>query len=238
MMNDWYPNPGAFLKCEQETLRFLKDRPVVANQFPVLHNDVNRYYSYFSEAIKNPGKENFYFESEIEINLSAKKSKNRIGIANISAEIVTAENEFKRISYNLTIIDKSQPPSRILRKFHFDYDPLASNHKSPHPLIHLQYGGKLSKKLGDQDLTVDHLDIDTDKPRLCYFPLSLGLLINMVLIDFPDEKIEKLGGTAEWRDLIRKNEKIVLEPFFTNCHRFFSNRNKERLFVNDFYYGN
>ena len=237
MMNEWYPNPGDFLKCERETLIFLKDRPVVANQFPVLYNDVNRHYSFLSEAIKNPGKVNFYFESEIEINLSPKKSKNRIGIANISVEIVTKKDELKKISYNLAIIDKSHNPSRILRKFHFDYDPPDSGHRYPHPVIHLHYGGKLSKKLEDQGLTVDHLNIDMDKPRLGYFPLSLALLINLVLVDFPDEKSIKLSGTPEWRNLIRKNEKIVLEPFFTNCHRFFSNKNKEKLFVNDFYYG-
>jgi hypothetical protein len=237
-MSEWYPNPGDFFKCEQDTLRFLKDRPVVANQFPLLYNDVYKYYPYLSGAIKNLEKYNIYFESEIEINLSTKKAKKKDGIAVISAEFVVEKNEFKRISYNLTIIDKSQNPSRILRKFHFDYDPPYLERRSPHPVIHLQYAGKLSKKLEAFGLISNHLDVKMDKPRLCYFPLSLALLINLVLIDFPDEKSIKLIESSEWRDLIRRNENIVLKPFFENCHRFFCNRPENQLFVNDFYYGN
>ncbi len=235
-MSDWYPEPEKFLECERETLKFLKDTSTVAIHFTELNNEAHKLYY----AIKKDQKKirPFCFESQITVNLSTKEIKNQKGIANISTYIEKEKEKFKKISYNLDIIDKSQTPSKILRKFHFDYDPPDTQHRFPHPVIHLQYGGKLSEKLKPLGLTSDHLDIGMEKPRLCYFPMSLALLINLVLIDFPDENSIKLCGTSEWRNLIRKNEDIVLKPFFANCHRFFCNRPNNRLFVNDFYYGN
>lgn len=234
-MTDWYPESEKFLECERETLKFLKDTSTVATHFTELNNDANRLYY----AIKNPKKiRPFCFESQITVNLSARETKNKTGIANISVYIEKEKETFKKISYNLDIIDNTQIPSKILRKFHFDYEPPGTSHRSPHPVIHLQYGGKLSKKLEDLGLISDHLDDGMDKPRLCYFPMSLALLINLVLIDFPGENTKKLCGTPEWQELIRKNENIVLEPFFANCHRFLRDRPDNRLFVNDFYYGN
>jgi hypothetical protein len=232
---DWYPNPHEFMNCERNTLEFLKDKPFVAKNFTDLVQNAHNCY------FRSKNSLNLFFESEININLSKKEKKKHPGIAIISASIETTEEKsFKTVSYNLTIIDNAQEQEkRILRKFHFDFAPPDTTKKS-HPVFHLQYGGNLSKKLesmGLQYFDFD-MDIDIDKPRLCYFPLSLALLINVVLKEFPGEATLKLIERNEWRDLIRRNEKIVLAPFFEKCYRFFLSRPENTLFLSDFYYGN
>jgi hypothetical protein len=59
-----------------------------------------------------------------------------------------------------------------------------------------------------------HLDVWLSEPRLCYFPTSLALLINVVLIEFPNDKNKILVDSMEWRSLIRSNEDLILTPFF------------------------
>lgn len=235
-MTEWRPDPKKFLECERDTIQFLKDKPAVAKYFTHLKREAERRYASYEKI----NFKKLEFESEIEIDLSSKRNKYIPGIANVSAYIEMEAGGFKKISYNLAIInlDKNQKPSKILRKFHFDYDPPGADHRFPHPIIHLQYAGKLSPKLDAMNLKFDHLDTDLEKPRLYYIPLSLALLINFVLKEFAGKESTNLIKLPEWRNLIRKNENIVLEPFFANCHRFLRDRPDNRLFVNDFYYGN
>ncbi len=86
------------------------------------------------------------------------------------------------------------------------------------------------------------MDVWLSEPRLFYFPMSLALLINIVLMEFPDNKNKEFIATDEWRSVIRKNENLILRPFFEACHEFFPRKGQEQknqpLFINDFYYDN
>jgi hypothetical protein len=81
-------------------------------------------------------------------------------------------------------------------------------------------------------------DFWLSEPRLCCMPISLALLVNLILKEFPDEKNSKLIERSEWRDLVKKNEELILSPFFEECRKFFSKNENNKLFLNDFYYGN
>jgi hypothetical protein len=48
--------------------------------------------------------------------------------------------------------------------------------------------------------------------------MSLALLIDMVLHEFPDEGgSRKFRDRPEWRALVRRQEKLVLHPFYEKC---------------------
>lgn len=230
-MNEFYPEPKKLLKFERETLQFLKDCYIVKTKFAELSNDANTYYYKIKNGLKNS---TFYFESRFDI-----KFEGRDGYAHISSEIVKEnEKKFKKISYNLAVYEQTKNSAKILRKFHFDYDPRETHHRQPHPISHLQYGGKLSKKLEELNLDAAHLDMDINGPRLCYFPISLALLIHFILMEFPGEKNDSLMERNEWRTIVKRDERLILAPFFKNCHLFFNSKNNSKLFINDFYYGN
>ena len=139
-------------------------------------------------------------------------------------------------SLYVAICKKGDP--KPLRKYHFDYAPSALSHRQPHPVFHLQYAGKLPPRLRDMDIDDSHMEPWLSEPRLCYFPMSLALLINLVLKEFPDDNNVKLTETWEWRQLVKKNEDLILRPFFKGCQTFFSQDKRGKLFINDFYYGN
>lgn len=197
-IDEWYPEPQKVLKCERETLGFLKDDQTVQSHFYELANAADIYYYKTKDSKGIP----FRFESHFDIS-----TKDWKGYANISSEIVPQDgNCFKSVSYNLTIYEKNETSGKILRKFHFDYAPSRINHKNPHPVFHLHYGGRLFGKLKNMKLTDNHLYPGFDGPRLCYYPISLALLINFILMEFPDEINKKFLEKSEWRKLIRKNE--------------------------------
>lgn len=228
-IDECYPEPQKILKCERETLGFLKDDHTVQSHFNDLANHAGIYY------FKNKDSKGIPFRFESHFDISKKDWK---GYANISSEIVTQDgNCFKSVSYNLTIYENNETSSRVLRKFHFDYAPSRINYRHPHPVFHLHYGGRLSGELKNMNLVESHLCQKFDSPRICYYPISLALLINFVLMEFPDEKNKKFLERSEWRTLIRRNEKLILAPFFKKCHEFF-NRKSNQIFISDFCYGN
>lgn len=227
---DCYPTPKNILDCEVETLQFIKDNFFNYPDFSKLATDA---YNYLPK-VKTAGKLKFEFESELQIRINGKQ-----GFAYMGSTIkVVDENQFDDISYYVAICNDDIPQKRILRKFHFDYTSPQSPQRQPHPFFHLQYGGKLSLKLQNENLEHQHIDAWLSEPRLCYTPLSLALLINMILKEFPNEINSKVIESSEWRDLIRKNENLLLAPFYKICHNFMSMRRSDQLFTNDFYYGN
>jgi len=229
-IDEWYPQPKDILNCEIETLKFLINNSIINSYFSKLYADSYQYYT----RIKYNRRLLFNFDSEFSINLEG-----RDGTAYIGADIIILDdNNFEGISHSVAICNDDTPKARLLRRYHFDYTLLDPSRKQPHPVFHLQYGGKLSRKLQNENLEHQHMDAWLSEPRLCYIPMSLALLINMILKEFPNEINLKIIESPEWRDLIRKNENILLAPFYKICHNFMSTRNSDQLFTNDFYYGN
>ena len=230
----WFPNPIKLIECELNTLRFIRSRIIGRGKFGKLVADADAYLPKYINLIKSKKLQSFCFKFESCVDI---KVDRRDGGAYIGAKINMKDRQaLGDISYYLAVAENK----KLLRKFHFDYEPttqIDSSLKQDHPVFHLQYGGKPSKEL-QENIECEHIDSWLSEPRISYSPMSLALLINLVLKEFPDEKNKKIIEKNEWRSMIRKNEDLILKPFYERCNGFFSNRDKNNLFTNDFYYGN
>lgn len=233
MINKEYPTPDSFRKNELETLMVIKDAPIFSKLYSGLANDAHKSYYQLM-----PSKLLFNFESNIDISLDGKAARN--GKAHIGT-LIKFENaqQYEQVSYSLSICENRGQKERIVRKYHFDYALPDPNSRQPHPIFHMQYGGELYKHLRTSNMQHDHLDLWLSEPRLIYMPMSLALIINLIFKEFPNENSLQIIEQSNWRSLVRKNEKLLLQPYFRSCHSFLnSNTNLNRLFTNDFCYGN
>ena len=55
------------------------------------------------------------------------------------------------------------------------------------------------------------------EPRIFFWPMSLALLIDMALHEFPDQNSAKFRAENYWRGLVRRQEALVLRPFYEKC---------------------
>ena len=229
---DFFPSPKDIINNELNTLVFLKNDPKICETYSSLSNSASTYYDKYYR----PNPQYFRFESQIPINYESKRS----GIAFLGVVINASDKStFEQLSYSLAIIDDFE--NKIIRKYHFDYDLPKPQDIQPHPVFHIQYGGKLSETLENitksRRIDISNLDVWMSVPRIYNMPMSLALLINIVLQEFPNEFNMKLIQKNEFRDIIRQNEKLLLKEFFRSCHLFINNSSDNLLFVNDFLYG-
>lgn len=122
-------------------------------------------------------------------------------------------------SHLVCVIEGTNNPIKILRKFHFDYVTRRSDQRQPHPRFHLQYCGSLSPiaHLNISNELINRLDPDVDGPRIFFRPMTLGLLMNMVFHEFPCDDTEKIRIDSAWQNLVRENEREILIPFYNKC---------------------
>ena len=55
------------------------------------------------------------------------------------------------------------------------------------------------------------------EPRISYWPMSLALLIDMALHEFPDQRSAKFRADSHWRGLVHQQEVLLLGPFYQKC---------------------
>lgn len=130
-------------------------------------------------------------------------------------------------SYCIFVIEGTNEPMKILRKFHFDYITERGDRREPHPRFHLQYCGGLppaAETLGITDALMKPLEPDVDGPRIFFNPMTLGLLMNMAFYEFPCDDTEVIRKSGEWQNLVRENEKQVLVPFYKRCAELAGNK--------------
>jgi hypothetical protein len=229
-IDDGYPSPSKLKKNELETLQYIKDSIIFHSYYATLANDASTNYFQLQNA------SSLKFISQMDICFDQRSR--RIGNAYIGLDIGSRDDQYSQVSYTLAICSKDRSRHRLLRKFHFDYALPGVPSRQPHPVFHLQYAGGLFGPLRDLNIQHAHLDAWLSEPRLSFMPMSLALLINIVFKEFPDENAIKVIERAEWRELIRKNEKFLLVPYFKCCHNFMNALNDlGKLLTNDFYYG-
>jgi hypothetical protein len=150
---------------------------------------------------------------------------------------------FQNVSYCLAVCRRRQG-FPILRKFHFDItvDSAGTSGRSQqHPMCHLQYCGKMIPEMatmGCRQTQLDQIQPWLSEPRIFSWPMSLALLIDMVFHEFPDERSQKFRGTSEWKNLIRKQETLVLKPFYEKCLGVIVDKHdKKKTLADEFYIG-
>jgi hypothetical protein len=206
------PSFKEIVTIEEETLKLLHDRLSQWQTFAHLSGLIKQRWS---TKLGHAGTFQFliywdvpYIGMECRLILGADIWKQKIG-ASIS-----------NASYCIFVVEGTNEPKKILRKFHFDYVTERGDQREPHPRFHLQYCGGLppaAESLGITNDLMIPLEPQIKGPRIFFNPMTLGLLMNMAFYEFPCDDTEKIRKSGEWQNLVRQNERKILKPFYGKC---------------------
>jgi hypothetical protein len=171
------------------------------------------------------GSVDVHFSFNIDIRLRGKLAQRRV---DIGALVRNNSENLSGASYSV-LIGKGIEPSRsaVLRKFHFDYEPISQRDaREPKPSIHLQMCGELNPKhleAGYNQVKINALYPHFEKPRIPCQPTSIALLLNWLLLEFQAGSVSQAVLRApRWRKLVAEAERIVLTPYFKGAAAFLS----------------
>jgi hypothetical protein len=106
--------------------------------------------------------------------------------------------------------------SRIIRRFHFDFDTF---NKEDHPMFHLQYGGNPEDELEEYHYCLEPW---LETPRIFFPPVNLALVFEIALREFNTEIQNSFLEKGEWKKILRDSENLLLEPYIKECYNYFS----------------
>ncbi len=259
-LSEFYPLPQDFIQNEIKVLDFLGNNTTIASEHPQFYSDARKYWSQY----QGP-RSDFRFASHLDvfhpdIPRLGTRTANRIrevpNLTLIVAGLIEQKTKstYGNISYLLAVGRiRSMKPWRsvslpgakthpsLLRKFHFDVTGNAANHprrRQEHPMCHLQYCGKLPplmEDLGFRQSQLQQMHPKLSEPRIFTWPMSLALLVDMALHEFPDSK-SKFRTLPEWQNIIRNNEVFLLQPFHEKCVTIIRSVEKQRKTLADEFY--
>lgn len=231
-LSAFYPSPSKLIGSELSVLNYLRNNPYIKEKHPQVAADADKYYP------RNKGsRSGFIFHSYFDICHAQMRSRNAAGgnggkpkpnaRLTISALIDVLQTTFANVTYCLSVCRirpaNPRPQLTILRKFHFDVavDTALTPHRSQqHPQCHLQYCGEMvpyMATVGCRSTQLDQMHPWLSEPRIFFWPMSLALLIDMALHEFPDQDSAKFRSDSYWRGLVRNQETLILRPFYEKC---------------------
>lgn len=235
-IDEHYPPPKTLKEVELKTLLFLYEQPIFQCQFQELASTAYKAHVFIEHGNK-PNNILIRFESHIDVEVES--LKRRIYLGSLVDVKKDDFNKYENCSYYIAICEGCSPPAKFLRKFHFDYN--LSETKCFHPIFHLQYCGKLSpslKDIGYNQTHIEHMSPWLSVPRIPFTPISLALLLKYIFREFCDKKTNhQIAELSEWRDIIKENEQLILEPYYKTCNNFIDKNKGEANLLSDFYYG-
>ncbi|MFH1697480.1 MAG: hypothetical protein ABH882_00300 [Candidatus Omnitrophota bacterium] len=240
MIDNAFPSPVELKKIELKTLDFISNQPFFLEKFPKLANDARDAYIHIKY---NTNARNILIDFESEIDGITEDQKRKIHIGGVVNLKQRNLSEYEKYSYYFAICDNLDSPSRLVRKFHFDYvlPDTAGTRRQPHPIFHLQYCGELTPGLvrkGYGENHIQHMSPDLSVPRIPFTPISLALLIDYILREFCDKNIAEKGRQIfEWRSIVKDNEKSLLGPYYNQCGVFLGRHDRDSCLLSNFYYG-
>ena len=226
---DFYPTPADLVKSEEAVLEHLRNNTYITEQQPQVARDAAAYYG------RNRGSQSeFDFHTHFDVwHPSMRRGKpgrrgERAGPnvrLTVSARVEWKKKTILNVTYCLSVcrIRPWGTPTRVrvLRKFHFDVVGSGGGTRSQeHPRCHLQYGGKMvpyMETVGCLTNQLEELHPWLSEPRISYWPMSLALLIDMALHEFPDQRSAKFRADSHWRGLVHRQEDLLLKPFYSKC---------------------
>jgi hypothetical protein len=224
LLTDFYPTPRELIANEVSVLGRLMDNPYIAEVHPRFARDARLYHDRYRD-LRN----GFQFFSYFDV-YHAQWPRERKPIRGVEQPnlrlllaglIETADaNTFGNISYCLTVQRRRPNRPSTLRKFHFDAVATQAARRQPHPVCHVQYCGGLVPLMGEAGPTAAQLNQmhpQLSEPRLFFSPVSLALLIDLTLREFPDVRSTRFRSTPEWRGIVRENEGLLLRRFYQQC---------------------
>jgi hypothetical protein len=235
-LSEFYPAPDALVGHELRVLDYLRNQPYIKERHSRFAQDAANYFARNKEA--HAGFEFFSWldvvHSEIQKSHDTKPNIRLI----IGASINRQGNGYGNVSYCLTVCNART--LALLRKFHFDVTATtSSSRRQAHPRCHIQYcGGMIPEmaKMGIRETQLRPLYPSLSEPRIFSWPISLALLIDMTLREFPTAQSEKFRAAPEWQSIIRTHESALLRPFFEKCLYVMKHRNGDRKTLADAFY--
>jgi hypothetical protein len=248
---DFYPSPSNLIGSEISVLGYLRGNTYIKEKHPQVALAAEQYYP------RNKGsRSGFEFNTHFDIrheSMHGRKAafrSHRVRAPNarltISARIELNESTLTDVSYCLSLfkLKSTVPPTlgAILRKFHFDVTVVredAPHRRQPHPQCHLQYCGGMvpyMASIGCRQAQLDQMHPWLSEPRIFFWPMSLALLIDMALHEFPDQGSTKFREDNRWRALVRDQEDLVLRRFYEKCLEVIRNANRKNQTLADAFY--
>lgn len=235
---DFYPAADKLMKQEVAVLNFLRNDPYIKEKHNQFAADAA---TYFGRNKNTSGGFEFFSYFDVSHDMNQHGSKNKPNLRLIVAARIELEGKvYRNVTYCLSVCRCKT--FAILRKFHFDITADASTHGArtqKHPRCHVQYCGKMipqMQQMGMRQTQLDALHPWLSEPRIFSFPMSLALLVDMTLHEFPDSKSEKFRAAPEWRAIIREHERTLLTPFFDRCIKVIKNHDGSGNTLADAFY--
>jgi hypothetical protein len=233
-----YPSPSDLVGREVEVLNFLRNSPYITETHSPFALDAEKYYKRNKNT--NAG---FEFFSYLDVSHAQKKTsakaKPNLRLI-VAARIDRNAESYSNVSYCLAVCRTRT--LTVLRKFHFDVTMSAGSGGTrwqSHPSCHIQYCGKMipqMEEMGVRPTQLDTLSPWLSEPRIFAWPMSLALLVDMTLHEFPSPRSEKFRAEPEWRAIIRTHETIILTPFFQKCVDVLRSHDKNRATLAEAFY--
>jgi hypothetical protein len=248
-LSDFYPSPRDLIKSELSVLEYLRSNPYITEKHPQVATDAEQYHA------RNKGsRSGFEFNSHFDTWHAEMSSKTSAASGRgrprtnarlfVSARIEVLRSSFTNVTYCLAVcrIRRSNPSAQltILRKFHFDVvvNRGVERHQQ-HPQCHLQYCGAMvpyMDEIGCRSTQLQEMHPWLSEPRIFFWPMSLALLIDTALHEFPDQDSAKFRADSYWRGLVRKQENLVLRPFYSKCVEIIKDAGEKNLTLADAFY--
>lgn len=249
-LSDFYPPPSDLIKSELSVLNHLRQNTYIKTDHPRVAGDADNYFQR-----NRATRRGFEFNSHFDIyhlQMPGRKAVARSGETLkpnvrliVSARIEASKDAFTNVTYCLAVCRIENPhlapPLTVLRKFHFDVVATGQGvvrRRQQHPQCHLQYCGKMVPYMRDLGCSEDQLDEmhpNLSEPRIFFWPMTLGFLVDMALREFPDQASTTFRAQREWRRLVRGQEEMVLRPFYTKCVEIIDAKGQGRTLADAFY---
>lgn len=231
-LSDYPQSPVELIKLERQSLTLLAHCKALQELSRGISNDAFVALAKLDGFVKrkSPGPL-VEFESYLDILHSKRNLRVFFG-----AYVATAsKTEFENVSYYVSMFDTDE--SRLLRKFHFDFDAGKSRRPEKKPYYHLQYGGKITPLMKSHGIGADsdtEISSWLEQPRLIFFPMSLIALVAIILKELQPSVAANVFGDAAWLGHLRHSEKAMLKAFHQQCAHVLNG--KESLFLEHFYH--
>ncbi len=246
-LSDFYPSPHTLIASELKVLDHLRNDPYITAEHSTFAQAAIRYYSRYKDA-----RSGFEFSSHFDICHAAmlgkkgararqKRQKPNLRLVVAARIELTKNGSYSNVSYCLAV---GRIRGSILRKFHFDVavsNDISQRRLQQHPQCHLQYCGEMVPHMvtvGFRQTQLEQMHPWLSEPRIFFWPMSLALLIDMALHEFPDPRSAKFRKAPEWQGLVRKQEALVLRRFYGKCVEVIDNtKGNNGTLADEFYVG-
>lgn len=248
-LSEFYPTPVDLTKSELAVLDFLRGNRYIKDKHPQVATDAGNYY------LRNKSsRTGFEFHTHFDVchaslatSADRKKQTPNARLA-VSARIEVRGKALTNVSYCLSVCRmrtaRRSVQITIMRKFHFDVvvdDGTTQRRLQQHPQCHLQYGGDMVPymvTIGCRPTQLLQMHPWLSEPRIFFWPMSLALLIDMALHEFPDQESAKFRADSYWRGRVREQEALVLKPFYEKCVEVIRNTaGRNQTLADAFYLG-